>query len=234
MNEQFQQVYDYLQSSGQLSEGTTQDSFYQKYSGNDADFNKLYQRLSLQEDLPFELYDREQFRADLFSVEGETTLKKKTQEESFQQVSPSVQGSMAPTSGLGTPQPGLEYPYYDPNRVESEFNSIINGTAPKDPIRFFSDDKDEAFELAVSAKKKSSREVNIDWNNSLKELNGAPLDEAAISRINEAINPGGWRYIANNSGWSNIGKETWDEDDLRRIREAMVISDFRELCLPGS
>jgi len=230
MNEQFQQVYDYLQSSGQLSEETTQDSFYQKYSGSDADFNRLYQRLSLQEDLPFELYDREQFRADLFSVEGETPLKKKTQEESFQQVSPSVQASMAPTSGLGTPQPGLEYQYYDPNRVESGFNSIINGTAPKDPIRYFSDDKDEAFELAVSAKKKLSREVNIDWANSLKELNGAPLDEATISRINEEINPGGWRYIANNSGWeSNLGnKDTWDESDLRRIREAMAISDFKE------
>lgn len=83
MNEQFQQVYDYLQSSGQLSEGTTQDSFYQKYSSSDSDFNKLYQRLSSREDLPFDLYDQEQFRADLFSVEGEAPLKKKLKKSLF-------------------------------------------------------------------------------------------------------------------------------------------------------
>jgi len=149
MNEQFQQVYDYLQSSGQLSEGTTQDSFYQKYSSSESDFNKLYQRLSSREDLPFDLYDQEQFRADLFSVEGEAPLKKKTQEESSQQVSPSVQASTAPTSESGTLQPDWGSQYYNWNELNPALQSAISNTSTEIPVDSLGGDIEENLEIAV-------------------------------------------------------------------------------------
>jgi hypothetical protein len=228
MNEQFQQVYDYLQSSGQLSEGTTQDSFYQKYSSSDSDFNKLYQRLSSREDLPFDLYDQEQFRADLFSVEGEAPLKKKTQEESFQQVSPSVQASTASTSDSGTLQPDWGSQYYNWNELNPALQSAISNTSAEIPVDSLGGDIEENFEIAVSAKKNSARQNNIDWTDALMQLEGAYLNEDAISRIEDELNPGGWRYIANNSGITKGDSGTWNDDDLSRIRDAMAISDFKE------
>ena len=69
MEDKFQQLYDYMSSSGLLVEGTTPESFRSSYVSGEKDISKLYKGISINESLPFETGDLSKFSQDFFGVE---------------------------------------------------------------------------------------------------------------------------------------------------------------------
>ena len=67
MDTKFQLLYDYLNSSGSLKEGSTPESFKERYVSGESNINALYGVLS-SEELPFELGDINQFSDEFFGL----------------------------------------------------------------------------------------------------------------------------------------------------------------------
>jgi len=66
MNDKFQQVYDYLNSVGSLAEGSTAESFNEKYTSGSGNINRLYSQVASDPDFPIEFSSIEQFQTDVF------------------------------------------------------------------------------------------------------------------------------------------------------------------------
>jgi hypothetical protein len=163
MEDKFQQVYDYLKSNNLLAEGSTMESFANKYAdGGEGNARKLYGNLSAYDDLPFELGDFDQFQSEVFGP-----VKKKSEPDvQSPQEFPSVEGSTEST--LPTPQAtqppsgGLEWrleskrigsSYYiglkpefvdEPNYLKGSWGDFVNS------IPFFGDTYDDTKRAVAS------------------------------------------------------------------------------------
>jgi hypothetical protein len=100
MNDKFQQVYDYLSSVGSLAEGSTAESFNEKYTSGSGNINRLYSQVASDPDFPIEFSSIEQFQTDVFGG-----LKKKAETEQSPLGPPSEEAFMESTSSTPQDQP---------------------------------------------------------------------------------------------------------------------------------
>lgn len=102
MEDKFQQLYDYMGSAGFLQEGMTPEAFRAAYVSGDKDINRLYKALSINESLPFETGDINQFSQDFFGVVKKKEETQPIDTEPAGQESPSAYPSIRPSGAASS------------------------------------------------------------------------------------------------------------------------------------
>ena len=128
MEDKFQQVYDYLKSNNLLAEGSTMESFANKYAdGDEANARKLYGNLSVYDDLPFELGDFDQFQSEVFGPVKKKSEPDVQSPQEFPSVEDSTESTLPTPQATQPPSGGLDW------KIESKRvgNSYYLGLKPE-------------------------------------------------------------------------------------------------------